>query len=117
MLIATLDGEGHGRKLVDFSVKVLMGKIAGTMLAIYLVFKYLDTWGWITGILPRSGLTFIRCIYGVAYGKWLLYSELGRFRPDSLLSCCLTQDPQYSVESCTPQHHGWHWGRSSTATS
>jgi menaquinone reductase, integral membrane subunit len=77
MLIATLMEKATGRKLVDFSVKALMGKIAGTMLAIYLFFKYLDTWGWITGILPRAGLTFDQMYYQLAYGKWLFYAELG----------------------------------------
>lgn len=77
MLIATLMEKFTGRKLIDFSVKALMGKIAGTMLAIYLIFKYLDTWGWITGILPRAGLTFDQMYHGLAYGKWLFYAELG----------------------------------------
>lgn len=76
MLIATLMEKMTGRKLVDFNTKALMGKIAGTMLAIYLFFKYLDTWGWITGVLARSGLTFSEMFYGLAYGKWLLVSEL-----------------------------------------
>ncbi|WP_045222932.1 menaquinone reductase integral membrane subunit QrcD [Desulfonatronum thioautotrophicum] len=76
MLVATLMEKMTGRKLVDFSVKALMGKISGVMLAIYLFFKYLDTWGWYAGILPRSGLTFSEMFYGLAYGKWLLFSEL-----------------------------------------
>jgi len=76
MLIATLMEKFTGRKLVDFNTKVLLGKIAGTLLAIYLFFKYLDTWGWITGVLPRAGLTFNEMFYGLAYGRWLLVSEL-----------------------------------------
>ncbi|GAB6060907.1 menaquinone reductase integral membrane subunit QrcD [Desulfonatronum parangueonense] len=76
MLVATLMEKMTGRRLVDFSVKALMGKIAGTMLAIYMFFKLLDTWGWYAGILPRSGLSFDEMFYGLAYGKWLLFSEL-----------------------------------------
>ena len=76
MLVATLMEKVTGRKLVDFSVKALLGKISGVMLAIYLVFKFLDTWGWYAGILPRSGLTFNEMFNGLAYGKWLLFSEL-----------------------------------------
>ena len=77
MLIATLMEKFTGRRLVDFSVKALMGKIAGILLAIYLFFKYLDMWGWISGVLPRSGLTFNEMFYGLAYGKWLFFAELG----------------------------------------
>ncbi|TVQ97137.1 MAG: molybdopterin oxidoreductase [Desulfovibrionales bacterium] len=86
MLVATLMEKMTGRKLVDFSVKALMGKISGVMLAIYLIFKYLDTWGWYAGILPRSGLTFSEMFYGLAYGKWLLFSELIVF---GLVPCVL----------------------------
>lgn len=76
MLIATIMEKMTGRKLIDFKTKVLMGKIAGTVLAIYIFFKFLDTWGWISGVLPRAGLTFNEMFYGMAYGKWLLVSEL-----------------------------------------
>jgi menaquinone reductase, integral membrane subunit len=104
MLVATLMEKMTGRKLVDFSVKALMGKISGTMLAIYLVFKYLDTWAWATGILPRSGLTFSEVFYGVAYGKWLLFSELvvfGLFPAVLLLNSKTRNTPWILYSACT----------------
>ncbi|WP_031386315.1 menaquinone reductase integral membrane subunit QrcD [Desulfonatronum thiodismutans] len=104
MLVATLMEKMTGRKLVDFSVKALMGKISGTMLAIYLVFKYLDTWAWATGILPRSGLTFSEVFYGVAYGKWLLFSELvvfGLFPAVLLLYSKTRNTPWILYSACT----------------
>ncbi|SMP68612.1 menaquinone reductase integral membrane subunit QrcD [Desulfonatronum lacustre] len=104
MLVATLMEKMTGRKLVDFSVKALMGKISGTMLAIYLVFKYLDTWAWATGILPRSGLTFSEVFYGVAYGKWLLFSELivcGLFPAILLLNAKTRNTPWILYSACT----------------
>jgi menaquinone reductase, integral membrane subunit len=104
MLVATLMEKMTGRKLVDFSVKALMGKISGTMLAIYLVFKYLDTWAWATGILPRSGLTFSEVFYGVAYGKWLLFSELvvfGLFPAVLLLNSKTRNTPWILYFACT----------------
>ncbi|MFW5791423.1 MAG: molybdopterin oxidoreductase, partial [Desulfohalobiaceae bacterium] len=65
-----------GKKLVEFKVKALMGKIAGFMLCIYLFFKILDTWAWATGTLHHMGLTFDQ-VFNDVYGKWLLWAELG----------------------------------------
>ncbi|MBG0790318.1 MAG: polysulfide reductase NrfD [Desulfovibrionaceae bacterium] len=65
-----------GKKLVDFKTKALMGKIAGTMLCVYMFFKILDTWAWANGYLPSVGLTFDQMFYGVIYGKWLLWTEI-----------------------------------------
>ncbi len=65
-----------GRKLVDYKTKALMGKIAGTMLSIYMVFKILDTWAWANGYLPSVGLTFDQMFNNV-YGTWLLWAEIG----------------------------------------
>lgn len=66
-----------GRKLTSWSTKKLMGMIAGTMLAVYLFLKFVDTYAWIVDILPRAGLTFDQNFHGLAYGKWLLVLELG----------------------------------------
>ncbi len=76
VLVATFMEKLTGKKLVDFKTKALMGKIAGTMLCVYMFFKILDTWAWATGYLPSVGLTFDQMFYGVAYGKWLMYSEI-----------------------------------------
>lgn len=65
-----------GRKMTTYRIKSLMAKIGGTMLLIYMVFKYLDTWAWITDILPRAGLTFDQMFYGLIYGRWLFFTEL-----------------------------------------
>ncbi|NDV18715.1 molybdopterin oxidoreductase [Pseudodesulfovibrio sp. JC047] len=76
VLVATFMEKLTGKKLVDFKTKALMGKIAGTMLCVYMFFKILDTWAWAYGYLPSIGLTFDDMFYGVAYGKWLLFSEI-----------------------------------------
>jgi len=76
VLVATFMEKLTGKKLVDFKTKALMGKIAGTMLCVYMFFKILDTWAWATGYLPSVGLTFDQMFYGVAYGKWLLWTEI-----------------------------------------
>ncbi len=76
MLICTLMEKMTGKKLVEYKVKMLMGKIAGVMLCLYMFFKLLDTWGWITDVLPRCGLTFDQMFWGTIYGKWMFYGEL-----------------------------------------
>jgi molybdopterin-containing oxidoreductase family membrane subunit len=76
VLVATFMEKLTGKKLVDFKTKALMGKIAGTMLTVYMFFKILDTWAWATGYLPSVGLTFDEMFYGMVYGKWLLYTEI-----------------------------------------
>jgi molybdopterin-containing oxidoreductase family membrane subunit len=75
-LIAALMEKMTGRKLVSYEIKALMGKIAGTMLLVYLIFKFLDTGAWIFSVAPRSGLSFGQFFHGWIYGKWLLFSEL-----------------------------------------
>ncbi len=77
MLIATLVEKMTGRRLVEFRVKAMMGKIAGTMLAIYMFFKIIDTWAWAQGYLPSVGLTFSEMFHGSMYGQWLLWAEIG----------------------------------------
>ena len=77
VLVATFMEKLTGKKLVDFKTKALMGKIAGSMLCVYMFFKILDTWAWATGYLPSVGLTFDDMFYGLIYGKWLLWAEIG----------------------------------------
>ena len=66
-----------GKKLVDDSTKELMAKISGMLLCFYMFWKIMDTWAWANGMLPKEGLTFDQMFYGLAYGKWLLWTELG----------------------------------------
>ncbi|PKN09058.1 MAG: molybdopterin oxidoreductase [Deltaproteobacteria bacterium HGW-Deltaproteobacteria-8] len=76
VLCCTLMEKMTGRKLVDFKTKALMGKIAGTMLTVYIFFKILDTWAWANNYLPSVGMTFDQMFYGVIYGKWLMFTEI-----------------------------------------
>ncbi len=76
VLCCTLMEKMTGRKLVDYKTKALMGKIAGTMLTVYIFFKILDTWAWANNYLPSVGMTFDQMFYGVIYGKWLMFTEI-----------------------------------------
>jgi molybdopterin-containing oxidoreductase family membrane subunit len=67
-----------GKTLVDYKVKKLMCRIGGTMLCLYLFFKFADTWAWAADVLPRSGLTWDQMFNsGLGYGESLLWIELG----------------------------------------
>ncbi len=76
VLIAGFIEKLSGRKMTTYRIKSLMAKIGGSMLLLYMVFKYMDTWAWINGILPKAGLTFDQMFYGMVYGKWLFFTEL-----------------------------------------
>ncbi len=77
VLIATIMEKFGGKKLVSWEIKSLMGKIAGAMLFVYLIFKFADTYAWINNVLPAAGLTFDQNFYSTIYGQWLLWAELG----------------------------------------
>ena len=75
VLVCTLMEKMSGRKLVSWNVKQLMGKVGGTMLIVYTVFKCLDSWYWATDMLAGEGLTFDQMFHGWIYGKWLFWME------------------------------------------
>ncbi|WP_294447834.1 menaquinone reductase integral membrane subunit QrcD [uncultured Mailhella sp.] len=75
VLVCTLMEKMSGRKLVSWEVKQLMGKVGGTMLIVYTVFKCLDSWYWATDLLAGQGLTFDQMFHGWIYGKWLFWLE------------------------------------------
>jgi hypothetical protein len=81
LLITWLMQKVTRRKLVSYDVLELMGKIAGTLLCVYMVFKLIDTWYWIRHVLPSKGMTLMDCYKGWfgSYGLWLLVAELGIF--------------------------------------
>ena len=74
VLIAKLTEMLTGKNLVDYSTKMLMGKICGLLMSFYLFFKILDTWAWAEGVLPGMGLTFDQMFNPeLGYDKGLLY--------------------------------------------
>lgn len=64
------------KKLVDYSVYELIGKIVATLLSIYIVLKIIDTVYWAFFQSPELGLTLMDFYHGTAYGIWLLVTEI-----------------------------------------
>ena len=56
VLVCTFMEKLTGRRLVSWDVKQLMGKIAGTMFTIYMVFKLADTAGWVMDLRQVASL-------------------------------------------------------------
>lgn len=76
VLVASIMEKVTGRKLVSFNVKMLMAKIGGIMMLVYIVLKLIDTWYWVDTLLPAAGNTFEQMFNGFIYGQWLFWAEL-----------------------------------------
>ncbi len=76
VLVCTFMEKLTGKKFVSWDVKQTMGKIAGVMFSIYIVFKLLDTGAWIWGLLPNTGMSFSQMFHGWVFGTWWLFAEL-----------------------------------------
>ncbi|MDE5681048.1 MAG: polysulfide reductase NrfD [Mailhella sp.] len=75
VLMVTLMEKITGKKLVSWKIKQLMGKIGGTMLIVYTIGKFLDSYAWVNDVLPRSGLTFEQMFTGFVYSSIWFYAE------------------------------------------
>lgn len=64
------------KKLVPDDAIQFLAKLSGRLLAVYLILKTFDYLGWIYGIVPRSGLTFMDFFRGGSYGVWLIIAEM-----------------------------------------
>ena len=64
------------KKLVPDDAIQFLAKLSGWLLALYMVLKTFDYLGWIYGIVPRSGLTFMDFFNEGSYGVWLIVAEM-----------------------------------------
>lgn len=64
------------KTLVDRSVYELIGKLVGSLLTLYLIFKTMDTLYWALDTAPQFGFK-LADFYQEPYGMWLLILELG----------------------------------------
>ncbi len=65
-----------GKKLVPDKAIQTLAKIAGWLLAGYMVLKIIDTLAWMWGIVPSAGLKLIDFYREGPYGIWLLIMEI-----------------------------------------
>jgi menaquinone reductase, integral membrane subunit len=64
------------KKLVPDNAVELLARISGWLLGFYLLLKIADTLGWIYGIVPRAGQTFMDFYREGPYGVWLVICEI-----------------------------------------
>jgi len=64
------------KRLVPDKAVQTLAKIAGWLLALYMVLKIADTLAWMYGIVPNSGLAFMDFFKQGPYGAWLLFLEI-----------------------------------------
>jgi Ni/Fe-hydrogenase subunit HybB-like protein len=64
------------KKLVTERAVQTLARISGWLLAIYIVLKIADTFGWIYGVVPRAGQGFMDFYREGPYGVWLLICEI-----------------------------------------
>lgn len=64
------------KKLVPDKVFQTLAKISGWLLSAYVILKIFDTLGWIYGVVPKAGLTFMDFFKEGPYGVWLLVLEI-----------------------------------------
>ena len=64
------------KKLVPNNAIQTLAKISGWLLASYMVLKIIDTLGWIYGVVPRAGLTFMDFFREGPYGLWMMVAEI-----------------------------------------
>jgi menaquinone reductase, integral membrane subunit len=86
------------KKLVGQVAIQTLAKISGWLLVIYLIFKIADTLGWIYGVVPRAGQSFMEFFREGPYGVWLLICEIVIF---GIIPAILLLIPR------TRQHRGW----------
>jgi len=76
ILITKLTEAITRKKLVPDQAIQTLARIAGWLLAIYMILKITDTLAWVYGIVPRSGLTFMDFYREGPYGVWLVVAEI-----------------------------------------
>ncbi|MCP4667630.1 MAG: polysulfide reductase NrfD [Deltaproteobacteria bacterium] len=64
------------KKLVPDKAIQTLAKISGWLLALYMVLKIADYLGWIYGVVPSAGLTFMDFFKEGPYGVWMLVVEI-----------------------------------------
>ncbi len=64
------------KRLVPHAATLLLAKISGWLLALYVVFKIADTLAWMYGVVPRAGLAFSHFFREGPYGVWLMVAEI-----------------------------------------
>ena len=75
-LVAMLIEKLSGEKIMDERSSSSLAKFAVLMLGLSLVLRVADLLIWANLLLPEQGLSFSGMFHGLAYGEWLIWTEL-----------------------------------------
>ncbi len=64
------------KKLVAPNVMRLLGKVSGTLLLVYVLFKTVDTLVWINRTSPNAGVPAVDYFLWQPFGSWILFAEI-----------------------------------------
>ncbi len=77
IMLAKITEKITGKKLIKDEVYALLAKIAGWMMATYIVAKIVDTWYWAAVTVPAKGQTLMQFYSNNPfYGIWILVLEI-----------------------------------------
>jgi len=76
MLSTWLASKLSGKRLVTREVMERLGRISGGLLALYVLFKSVDTLIWINSTSPRAGFSAYNFYTQEPFGSWMLFLEI-----------------------------------------
>ncbi len=76
LLTTWLVGKVSGKRLVKDSTLQFLGRVSGTMLIIYVLFKAIDTLVWINSTAPAAGFRPFEFYARRPFGSWILFTEI-----------------------------------------
>ena len=100
MLTTWIVSKVTGKQLVKKEVLSLLGKISGTLLIVYILFKTVDTLIWINKTSPSVGFPAFEFYAWNPFGTWILFSEIvifGLVPALILLNKKLRQDTRWLI--------------------
>ncbi len=100
MLTTWLVSKVTGKQLVKKEVLSLLGKVSGTLLIVYILFKTVDTLIWINKTSPSVGFPAFEFYAWNPFGTWILFSEIvifGLVPALILLNKKLRQDTRWLI--------------------
>ncbi len=68
-----------GKRLVKPEVLRLLGRISGSLMAVYVLAKSIDTLIWINRTSPQTGFQAWQYYSWAPFGSWILFAEIGLF--------------------------------------
>ena len=100
ILTTTMVSALSRKRLVKPDVLRLLGKISGSLLLVYVLFKTIDTLVWINRTSPNAGVPAVDYFLWQPFGTWILFAEIvvfGLIPALMLLMKRVQQNPRWII--------------------